>query len=197
MRSLSPQYCKEGDLLNRVYVTDVRPLLNEEVYEYYYARIGGHRRKKADKLISAADKARSVGAGAVLRFAIEDCTSYNYDELTFLTDEKGKPYVAGVPFHFSLSHSGDYAVCAISDTPVGVDVEKETELSEGVKSRFAETVLEWTKKEAKGKLTGNGFFDTTPDTYVYTHKKADGYIITVCSDKKINSFLTYHLPMPL
>ena len=61
---------------------------------------------------------------------------------------------------------------------------------------FAENILEWTKKEAKGKLTGFGLLDKTEDTFVYTHKKTDGYIITVCSDKKINNFLEYKIPSP-
>lgn len=182
--------------MNKVYIVNILPLLNEEVYKYYYDRVGEHRRRKADRLLAVIDKARSVGAGAVLRFAIEDCTEFNYDELEFDVDENGKPYVKNAPFHFSLSHSGDYAVCAISDSPVGVDIEQERELTEKFKKRFAETILQWTKKEAKGKLTGNGFFDDTPDSFVYTHKKTDGYIITVCSDKTIDDLLYYHLPYP-
>ena len=38
----------------------------------------------------------------------------------------GKPYlsqISGSPIHFSLSHSGNYAVLAVSDRPLGVDIE--------------------------------------------------------------------------
>lgn len=182
--------------MNRVYILDVRPLLNEEVYKYYYDRIGKARQEKANKLISPMDKARSVGAGAVLRFAVEDCTHYNFDSLLFYEDEKGKPRVSDDIFYFSLSHSGNYAVCAISDTPIGVDIEEDKELPERIRKRFANNVTEWTKKEAKGKLTGNGFFDNTPDKYIYTHKKTDGMLITVCSNKDTADFLYYHLPYP-
>ncbi len=182
--------------MNRVYIVDVLPLLNEEVYKYYYDRVGKYRQKKADKLILPLDKARSLGVGAVLRFAIEDCTDYDFDNLTFFEDEKGKPRVLDDIFYFSLSHSGNFAVCAISETPVGVDIEEDKKLPEKIRRRFAKDVLEWTKREAKGKLTGNGFFDATPDKYVYTHKKTDGMLITVCSDKEYFDFLYYHLPYP-
>lgn len=182
--------------MNAVYITNITPLLSKEVYRYYYDRVGECRQKKADKLINALDKARCVGVGAVLRFAIEDCTDYKFDELSFAVEKNGKPYVTDNIFYFSLSHSGDYAVCAISDTPVGVDIELDRPLPEDVQKRFASNILEWTKKEAKGKLTGAGFFDKSENNHVYFHKKTDGYIITVCSNKKIDNFFEYHLPFP-
>ena len=76
------------------------------------------------------------------------------------------------------------------------DIEEEKELPERIRKRFAKDVTEWTKREAKGKLTGNGFFDNTTDKYIFTHKKTDGMLITVCSDKETTDFLYYHLPYP-
>jgi len=36
----------------------------------------------------------------------------------------GKPYLKGVPFHFSFSHCKGYAACAVSDHfPIGIDIE--------------------------------------------------------------------------
>ena len=37
----------------------------------------------------------------------------------------GKPFFPAMPhIHFNLSHSGDLALCALSDRPVGVDIER-------------------------------------------------------------------------
>ena len=37
----------------------------------------------------------------------------------------GKPYLANIPnLYFNGSHSGAYLVCALSDTPVGIDLQK-------------------------------------------------------------------------
>jgi 4'-phosphopantetheinyl transferase len=78
-----------------------------------------------------------------------------------------------VGVYVSVSHSGPYAVCAIADVPVGVDVEvvrsadekfmrrvcSEAEMAyirvgdDGDCARFWET---WTAKEALFKLTGKG-----------------------------------------
>ncbi len=38
--------------------------------------------------------------------------------------DNGKPYLKGVPFHFSFSHCKEYAACAVSDHfPIGIDIE--------------------------------------------------------------------------
>ena len=79
----------------------------------------------------------------------------------------GKPYIEGNPLFFSLSHGGDSAVIAISDKPVGVDIEeiKERKIA-SVLSNFTERERQeikdsltafytnWTVKEAYIKLNG-------------------------------------------
>jgi len=37
--------------------------------------------------------------------------------------ENGKPYLQGLPFHFSFSHCKGYAAVAVSDHPIGIDIE--------------------------------------------------------------------------
>lgn len=79
----------------------------------------------------------------------------------------GKPYIEGNPVYFSLSHSGNKAVVAICDKPVGVDCEiiRERKIK-GVLSRFTERerdeinvdtvrfLYNWTAKEAFIKMKG-------------------------------------------
>ena len=176
--------------MTRVYIMNINGLLDKDEFDKQIGKVNTARQEKTKKLATPLSKAQSLGVGLLLRYAIENETELDYEKLIFLTEEKGKPYIEGNPFYFSLSHSGDYAVCAISDSPVGVDVEKEKELSEKIKNRFAKNILEWTKKEAKGKLTGEGFWDRTERDFVYSHHKTtDGYIITVCSDTNTDDFI--------
>lgn len=89
-----------------------------------------------------------------------------------LTDEKGKPFFAGREFEFSLSHSGHFAACALSDHPVGLDIQTLTACEERLVRRFftqreQESVLSssdrdaaftrlWCRKESFLKAIGTG-----------------------------------------
>lgn len=80
--------------------------------------------------------------------------------------ESGKPYLEGTPLHFSLSHSGDTGVIALSNSPIGVDVEviKGKEHNAIIKRMSARERAEiacerdflkhWTAREAYIKLYG-------------------------------------------
>ena len=87
--------------------------------------------------------------------------------------QRGKPYFADSPYHFSIAHTKQMAFCVLSDTPVGIDAEC---LDRDIKLTLAEKILSpyefaqyekaedkkralltfWVLKEAAGKHTGEG-----------------------------------------
>lgn len=86
----------------------------------------------------------------------------------------GKPYLAGYPkIHFNISHSGDWAVCALAAMPCGVDIQERRPISsERIVERTmnakeqrqireaedstGEFIRLWTYKESCIKLSGEG-----------------------------------------
>lgn len=86
----------------------------------------------------------------------------------------GKPYFPGFPnYHFNLSHSEPYALCALDDFPVGVDIQRvRDDLRPGLPrrvcspeelvwldcqdDRWRALALLWALKEARVKYTGTG-----------------------------------------
>ncbi len=87
--------------------------------------VSKERVERAMKYKSPLDRKRSIGAEYLLREMLNDRFGISFDSLTY--DDKGKPHIYDKNgkdvIHFSLSHSGEYAACIISDKPCGIDIE--------------------------------------------------------------------------
>lgn len=142
----------------------------------------------------------SVAGRELLRYAAK--MEYGVDTARY--PEKctptGKPYLDGAPFCFNLSHSGDYVVCALSDTAVGVDIEKIVPISIKVMRRFlspaalspVEQMRLWTRYESYGKLRGIGIpypKGSEGPCFYKEYRAIDRYMITVCSE--VEDFLDH------
>lgn len=84
--------------------------------------------------------------------------------ITLRRDAQGKPF-ANLPLCFSLSHSGDFAVCAVNRLPVGVDIETLRE----VPQRTAQQVCSARELEF---IYAGGTFNSTRFLQVWTAKEA-------------------------
>lgn len=96
-----------------------------------------------------------------------------YMPIKYRYNKNGKPYFSEFPFYFNLSHSGKYVLCGLSEEEIGADIQQHCAcdrrrladrfFSEGEKAALAACGEDenlffrlWTRKEAYGKLTGEG-----------------------------------------
>ncbi len=75
--------------------------------------------------MSSDEKVKAIADAYFKRIGITDSPSG--EALLIAREEKGKPYFPKLPYvHFSVSHSGKYFACAMSDIPVGLDIQEHT-----------------------------------------------------------------------
>ena len=173
-------------------------------FEEMYRLAAPERREKADRFKFADDRARCLCADYLARHMLAKAAGITPAEICFSLGHKDKPR-ANVPLHFNLSHSGDLVLCAVSKSPIGVDIEQIKPFRAGMVDRFFNEVEAgyvwgdspapegnvtapemcrrfyrvWTAKEAYTKMTGTG---------ISTDLKAVGFdpdTMTVCGIKLI------------
>lgn len=105
----------------KIYLLSCDKMKDSKIYEVALNELPEYRQKKAEKMKQERDKRLSVGAGLLIKHVLEKAGG-SEDEIFY--GSKGKPYLKGKKVFFNVSHSGEYAICAVADTEVGCDIEK-------------------------------------------------------------------------
>ncbi len=153
------------------YLCNVDEVTSEE-FSLWYSRMSQQRKEKCNRYRDEKAKKLCIAADHLTRKALSKALSLPEDKISVSVSPAGKPYVEGNPVFFSLSHAFPYAVCVVSKSPVGVDIERirpvsvspdrfctENELEYLQDAKHKEEYRErliriWTKKEAFFKLSG-------------------------------------------
>ena len=152
----------------KTYLSFVSQTDKSELDEWF-EEMSEEKKNAVLKLQKAETANQRIVADAVVRKALSEISGIKTDEIIFSANEFGKPYSKNADVQFSVSHSGDAVICAVSDNPVGIDIEKIREVRFGIAQRFAtaqeleyigentERFFEiWTLKEAYFKCIGTG-----------------------------------------
>lgn len=152
------------------------------------------RLKKLDRLNNEKKAEKYLLSSAFLQYVLSDTLGILPQEISYTYGECGKPELLykenyeGQKIDFNLSHSGKYAVLAVGDKSVGIDVECAKKDRIAVAKRFFceeeyEEILNtpepmrdslfleyWTMKEAYVKRTGKGLY-TPLDSFKINREK--------------------------
>ena len=136
------------------------------------AKVSAQRREQALRYRYESGQRLSLAVYLLLMEGLEKEYGILEPPLFDYTPE-GKPFLPQHPdIHFSFSHSGNVALCALSDQPIGADVETTRKITPSLVSytmNESEVAIInasenptmqflhfWTRKEALLKLTGEG-----------------------------------------
>ncbi len=134
--------------------------------------VSAYRREQLQRIRNPLRKRQSIGAELLLIHALSEHEPSFCPPAVIAAALSGKPYLLNSPWHFSISHSGRYAACAIADEEIGLDLQVDCSFSEQVSQRcFTEEEREqlrsypdidyafcmlWTLKESYLKALGTG-----------------------------------------
>lgn len=85
-------------------------------------RLSPKRLEKVNSCRVEKNRKQSIGAELLLNYAMRNEIKAECPVI-WDTDENGKLFIPNCGFNVNLSHSGDYAACAVSDKAVGVDIQ--------------------------------------------------------------------------
>ena len=134
--------------------------------------ISDYRKQKLFTVHNEQLRRQMLTAELLLNRAVQNVYPQIALPLHIEATKSGKPYFPDLPLFFSLSHSGDYAACAIADFEIGLDIQCIRPLSMPLARRFfSETELRklqasehpdelftllWSLRESYWKATGRG-----------------------------------------
>lgn len=152
----------------KVYAMKVSGIVPDDKKWYKY--LSDKRIEKVERLKKQHNKAQSIGVELLLNFAVKGDIK---KRVAWDTDENGKLYLTeDAGLYVNLSHSDNYAICAVHDRPIGVDIQRcgrynintakrfftaeETEYISGSQDTDGAFFEIWTKKESFVKAVGGG-----------------------------------------
>lgn len=184
-----------------IYLVKVNSPIDENTFQYLLKFV---QTEKQERILKQKIKQSSDNMliGEILaKVVIKKTFGIDIAKQEFNYTEYGKPYLINFSdVHFNISHSGEYVACAVSDKPVGVDIqkigeyncdvakrvcnEKELVQIENSSDKASEFTKLWAQKEAVLKMYGTGItggnIKTCLDNHYVQSERIDDYWVSVC-----------------
>lgn len=149
-----------------VYAVDCTPLLSDDAIASALPRLDEKRRSRVRRLRVPLKRAQCVAAGLLLTHLFGSGSQ----PPTLTYNENGKPALADNSRYFSISHTGKWVLCGVSDQEIGLDAQTQRRVCPRLAARslspdklsWAKMDIEpnftrlWTMKEAYLKYVGTG-----------------------------------------
>ena len=173
---MSERIVRGGEQMTEIAVCRIVPAMAQAEFDRCYALANQERKQKVDSLVLVDKKIQSLTSGLLLQYL---------------------QYKNKMPYQ-SLSHSSRYCAAAVSDMPVGIDVEQIRTVSQALKERVCteaelrvlqqsdcpdeDFIRFWTLKEAYFKARGGESSLAVMRAACFAAHPPEGYR---CSSRKL------------
>lgn len=144
-------------------------------YMNLFHKVSSEQRERVLRFRFLEDIKRTLYGDIVVRYLACKKLCIKNEDMIFEQNIYGKPYLLNsLFFHYNISHSGNWVICAVDEYPVGVDIEKirlidlniarryftrheyESIIKEGKENQQKNFYNYWTAKESYLKYIGRG-----------------------------------------
>jgi len=170
------------------------------------------KRKRIKNYAREQDRVRGLVSDLLIRYIVMTKFKLRNKQLKFSKNKFGKPRLDNIPdFHYNISHSGEWIICAIHSKEIGIDIEKvkELEFTRLIKcfSVFERTFLGskkpndmmidffelWTLKESYIKILGTGLYTPLNSFTIQNNVGSENIELLGRNNKKLYFFKKYYL----
>ena len=207
----------------KVYIDNTERFRDEEEFYRAYCLMPEFRKKKIDGIVFPEKKRASLMAGFLLKRGLFDAGIDDIEVYSDITrfalpigtagshydiDKDAVPYEEGDDIYFSISHSGEFAMCVTGNENAGCDIEMISDkdirvakriLSPAMYEEYPEMKREeqqrlffsvWTIKESVMKAEGKGFL-LSPGCIDVDLKRGRAYVTDPEDPEKAAAFREY------
>lgn len=206
----------------QLYYLEIEPIINDSVLDEMMAYIPDDKKESVLRYRRDIDRKIRIYSDILIRCLISMKSGIKYREIDIKASRTGKPFLTCYPYYeFNISHTRTAVAAALSEKPVGVDIERVRDIDISIANKiFSDRELAWlyskaedqnlrffeiwTKKEALAKYYGTGLSNNLKALDVLGSKHqaefftvtAAGYILSTCSDTQLqkNDFMRISEP---
>lgn len=159
----------------KTYLINIDKNLEKDIFDSLLNYVSEDKRAQIHRFYHFEDSQRALIGNLLSRYVICRNLNIKNSDIAFDKNQYGKPFLVGQNrFDFNISHSHKWVVCAVSDYPVGIDVEVLKSTQYDIAKRFfsedeyaqlqkqpenekqAYFIKLWTLKESYIKAVGKG-----------------------------------------
>lgn len=110
--------------------------LTDSEYEKWFSLMTKEKQERVSKYKDIERRKCSVAGEKLIKEYIGNALNIAPEELEFLADANGKPYIENCEIHFNISHCENILAYAFSDEEIGIDIERIRPISLNILKRF-------------------------------------------------------------
>lgn len=108
----------------KIFATEIIKPIDIDLFRELLLTLPIERQAKINNFVKYENAQNALVADILIRKVIQQELKIELRSISIQSDKFGKPFLENnKSFHFNISHSVAWIVCAISDSPIGIDIE--------------------------------------------------------------------------